>query len=129
MDGNAHLDLLAAHADALNETENVEKFDTEAWLSRYPLTTANVSSWIPLLELAKAIKRVLVPVQPSTLFRSELRRQLVQGQLPRQRRRFRTVWLGAAVIGSLLSFLGLLLILLRRLKLDDNSSQPATTAV
>jgi hypothetical protein len=90
------------------------------------LTNADLSSWIPLLELAKAIKRVLVPVQPSPLFRAQLQQQLVQGQLPRERRRYRTVWLGAAIIGSLLSLAGLLFIILRRLKLDDSSSQPVT---
>jgi hypothetical protein len=123
-------DLLTAHADALNEYEGRDNFNSEAWLSRQRVDVVQITSLMSLLHLAQALKQVLIPVQPSTSFRSQLRHQLLHESpsnriLERPRRR--VFWLGAAVLGSLLSLAGVLLFILHRLRPDR--SHPMTTAV
>ncbi|MFQ5398157.1 MAG: hypothetical protein ACE5E7_01010 [Anaerolineae bacterium] len=122
--------MLAAHADALNAGADGEAFDSAAWVARnYP---SEAGRFLSLLLLAHAIKRVLAPVAPPLLFKSELRHRLenyaptVEVELRPARR---MVWLGAAVIGSALSLAGLILWLLRRVRLGQGKTRPLTTAV
>lgn len=116
------LELLAAHADALNRDEIV---DTADWLADYPVEAGHIVS---LLQLARAIKQVLAPVPPSALFKYQLRQRLVQAEFAPELNgaSHRAVWWGAAVIGSALSIAGLALWLLRRSWPAQNQSQAMT---
>jgi hypothetical protein len=103
------VDLLADHADVLNDNEA----DAAGWVdNRVPLTA--VSTLLTLLQLAQAVKRVLVPVAPSPVFRSALKTQLSQAELCGDGKRplAKTIWVGAAV-----SVIGLTIYLLRRFRL------------
>ena len=104
------LQFLTAHADALN----VGAEEVQRLLRRYPLLAAETA---PLLYLAQQLKQTLVPVVVPAAFREELRAQLTE---PQQKRGVgspgssRTLWLGAAAVGSLLPVVGLILFWLRR---------------
>lgn len=115
------LDLLADHADELNRSEDAVDFDLVGWLADYGSTTA-MPSLLALLQLAQAVKRALVPVQPSALFRSELGFRLVQEELVGKRPFPREVWWGAAAAGVV----GLVLLLFRFL---SGRSRSTVTAV
>ena len=119
------LDLLAHHADALNESEDVREFDTAVWLSRHNVYQAK--NILPLLQLAKSVKLVLTPVTPPTLFKTELRQQLEQSPLTKIAKRSigRIIWLIAAIIGSIIS----IIVILRRLKVSPIESDVMGTAV
>ena len=104
-------DLLAAHADLLNEDqEEAERFVREQ-SSLGPETLA-------YLLLALRLKRMLVPVVVPQQFRRQLREQLLAGGESRGslivRMRRHPVWMGAAAAGSLLPLLGLLFFWRRR---------------
>lgn len=122
------LELLAAHADALNATEDVETFDSSGWLLAY--YGREVSQQVmSLLQVAQAIKQVLVPVPPPALFRMRLRQRLVQEEAEVEKRPKRhLVWLGAA-LGSALSIGGFFLYRRWRLKSLPGASSPATEAI
>jgi hypothetical protein len=85
-------------------------------------------SLVTLLQLAQAVKRALVPVSLDGLFRSELRTRLAEAEteMVEERPFPRKIWLGAAVAGSALSVIGLLLLVLRFV---SGRSRPAATAV
>lgn len=119
------LNLLADHADALNESGNVAGFDTAVWLNQYPQNHA--THLLPLLQLAKAVKLTLHPVNPPTLYRIELRQQLEQlvWQAVADHSIGRFIWLIAALLGSILS----LIVILRRLKLLPGGDDVVGTAV
>lgn len=119
------LDLLANHADALNESEDVMKFDTAVWLTQQ--AGAQTKGILPLLQLAKSVKLALTPVTPPTLFKTELRQQLEQTSLTKIAKRSlgRIIWLVAAVIGSIVS----IIVILRRLKILAVESDAMRTAV
>lgn len=123
MDRKALLELLAAHADALNRGHAVDTID---WLAGYPSEMGHVAS---LLQVARAVKQTLVPVHPSVVFRDELRRQLAQAEIiiDENGSSRRTVWWGAAILGSALSIGGLIFWLLRRSWPPQNQSQAMTT--
>lgn len=99
--------LLAEHADALNDDTAV------TWLADHSSVTA-VSSMRTLLQLAQAVQRVMVPVAPSLLFQTSLKKQLAQSELESEEKRPfpKTIWVGAAV-----SVVGLVIFLVRRLRL------------
>ncbi|MEJ2746837.1 MAG: hypothetical protein P8183_02810 [Anaerolineae bacterium] len=100
------IDLLADHADALNEGAGYD--DVSAGLT-------NGSSVVALLQLAQAVKRVLVPVSPSPFFQLELKGRLLQDEDSVGKRPLpKTIWLGAAV-----SVVGLAIFLLRRVRPGD----------
>lgn len=123
MEEKALLNLLAAHADALNRGEAISTVD---WLVDYP---SEVGRIVSLLQMAWAIKQVLVPVHPSTLFKSELRQQLIQAEAVSGANgsSHLAVWWGAALIGSVLSIAGLALWLVRRSwPTQQNQSQAMT---
>lgn len=106
------LTLLAEHAEALNE--GGDAFDSLDWLKSQPLEAQRV---LPLLKLAEAVKRVLVPVRPSPQFRHHLRQRLntpaTQSPMTTPSST-RWVWWSTAVLGTLLSVTGLSLFLWRR---------------
>jgi hypothetical protein len=124
MDGKL-LDLLANHADALNESEDVEGFDTAVWLAQHHITPTK--GILPLLQLARSIKLTLTPVAPPAFFRAELRQQLEQSSLTKiaERSIGRIIWLIAAIIGSIVS----IIVILHRLKLLPVESDPVRTTV
>ncbi len=104
------VDLLADHADALNEGTAV------AWLAEHPSLTA-VSSILTLLQIAQAVKRVLVPVTPSPIFQATLKKQLAQPGIEfEEKRPFPT----AILVGAAVSIVGLAIFLVRRLRLADD---------
>lgn len=122
------LNLLANHADALNRAADPAALDSTGWLANYGLA-GNVRSIISLLQIAKAVKQVLIPVRPSTLFRDELGQRLEVAEPTATSPLRRRVWVGAAAVGSILSLVGITLLLMRRLRLPSNRSRPMTTAV
>lgn len=106
------VNLLADHADALNHADG----DDASWLNYHaPLPPA--PSLLTLLQLARAVQRVLVPVTPSPLFQAALKDQLVESELSIEKKRPfpKTIWLGTAV-----SVVGLTLYLLRRFRPGDD---------
>jgi hypothetical protein len=119
------LDLLANHADALNENEDVSDFDTAVWLAQQAAVQTN--GILPLLQLAKSVKLALTPVTPPALFKAELQQQLEQSSLTKiaQRSIGRIIWLIAAVIGSIVS----IIVILRRLKISPVESDAMGTVI
>ena len=102
--------LLAAQAEAL-----VSGTDEEQWLADYDSHT--LASAQHLMEVARLLRRVLVPVPTPTPFRSHLRQALHsgrEGMVTVSDRRRPRVWLGAAAVGSVLSLAGLLFFWRRR---------------
>ena len=119
------LNLLADHADALNEKGDAMGLDTAVWLNQHTITPSqNVLS---LLRLAKSIKLALNPVQPPALFRAALGQQLQQSSLTGIAKRSigRFLWLLAAIIGAVLS----IIVILRRLKMLPSGTDAIGTAV
>lgn len=123
------IDILADHADALASIEDADEMDSAAWLEKRG-PSSNRPSLLLLLQLAQALKRVLVPVSPSPLFQSELGLRLSVKEHPAQEKRplSRGVWVGAAVAGSALSVIGLAILLLRRIRFGSNRASSAATA-
>lgn len=105
------VDLLADYADALNLGND----DAVRWLdNRMPLQS--VSSLLSLLQLAQAVKRVLVPVPLSPSFQMELKDQLTESELYIDEKRPlpKTIMVGTAV-----SILGLAIFLLHRYRVAN----------
>ena len=100
------VDLLADHAEALNVGAG------DDWLAGAGSFTA-VSSLLSLFQLAQAVKRALVPVAPSPLFRADLKRQLVQSPVISEAKRPFPVTI---VVGTAVSVIGFTIFLLRRLR-------------
>lgn len=103
------VNLLADHADALTVGAG------DDWLAGADSLTA-VSPLFSLFQLAQAVKRVLVPVTPSPLFRDDLKRQLVQSTVVAEKKR---PFLVTIVVGAVVSVIGLTIYLLRRLRVAD----------
>lgn len=120
------LNLLARHADALNESGAVADFDSAVWLAQHN-PAASQNNLLPLLQLAKSVKMALNPVKPPAFFKAELRQQLEQSSLKGMAKRSigRILWVIAAIIGSILS----IIVILRRLKLLPGQSDVVRTAV
>jgi DNA repair exonuclease SbcCD ATPase subunit len=103
--------ILADHADQLIRGQD----QTESLIQQY---NAEAQELAPLLRLAQRLQAVLVPVSPRAVFVQQLQEDLlhVDRQLtvaaPENERR--PAWLGAATLGSLLSLVGLLLLLRRQ---------------
>ena len=100
------LDLLSAHADALNRGE-----PHDAWLSRQTDLPAELP---PLLETARILQRTLIPLPVPTRFQSRLLSDLQATMRRRSWRARPRIWVGAAAVGSLLSLVGLLFFWQRR---------------
>jgi hypothetical protein len=103
------VDMLSEHADALNDGTAV------TWLADHPLTA--VSSILTLLQLAQAVKRVLVPVTPSPIFQAALKKQLAQQEIETEEKR---PFPRAILVGAAVSVIGLAIFLVRRLRLADD---------
>ena len=105
MDERTLSEILAAHADHLNRGGNGKDY--------LVMFADHRDQLAPLLALAERVKRVLVPVQASPLFRDQLRRDLTsaaQGgrdtaQPVRPSHRLELV-IGAAAIGVSVSLAG-----------------------
>jgi hypothetical protein len=98
------LNLLAAHADRLNAGS-----DEAGLLAAYSEATAVWS----LLVLARSVKEALVPLQPRHTFRRELGRQLLEADLDFCSPWPAGLWRHMALLGSLLSVAGVVLLFLR----------------
>ncbi len=100
MDNRIAAEILAAHADKLNQGP-VKRADLP--YAGY----ANLPSIGSLLDLAERIQAVLVPVQPDPAFVRQLGQQLVIASSTNHRatteRTRRAVVVGAAVLGSAVS--------------------------
>lgn len=94
------VEILAAHADALNTGRHV----APAYIPQYSAEAAELAS---LLALAQQIKEVLTPMMLTPAFKHHLRTQLLAGgrdmPLPAGHPRGRKLWWGAATVGSLVS--------------------------
>jgi hypothetical protein len=113
------LELLAAHADALNlgaDNFTPYRFD-------YAESGAAVR---PLLNLAASLKSALAPIRPRPAFKARLARQLSEHEPATVKTPRRPSWRRAAVFGSVLSLLGLALLFLRYSRSQSNPSVPAT---
>lgn len=103
-------DLLAAQAEAL-----VSGTDEKRWLSDYDSYQLEAAK--PLMDVARLLERVLVPVATPAAFKTQLRQALAsgaQGSVTVSDQRRPRVWLGAAALGSILSLAGLLFFWRRR---------------
>jgi hypothetical protein len=96
--------LLAAHADRLNAGS-----DDSGLLAHY----AEASAVRTLLLLARSVKEALVPLRPPDTFRHELAGQLLEADHYLYSRWHAGLWRRAALLGSLLSVAGVLLLFLR----------------
>lgn len=108
-------EILAEHADALSRGED----ETEAILARYPAEERTRLE--SLLKLSRMLRSSLVPVEPSATFLRDLGESLSQAALARgrdlARRTQQTILIAvAAIVGSLLSLIGLIALLTRRRK-------------
>jgi hypothetical protein len=105
------LDLLAAHADALNEGED----RADHLLAGSPELPSDIAA---LFLLALGLKRLLVPLAAPPVFRRRLHDDLTTCREVTLRtgsqRGPRFLWLGAAAAGSLLPVLGFLFLRRRR---------------
>ncbi|MDX1686889.1 MAG: hypothetical protein R3248_02810 [Candidatus Promineifilaceae bacterium] len=107
--------LLAAQAEALVSGTNEKQ-----WLADYHSHQLEAAG--PLMEVARLLKRVLIPVPTPAPFRSQLRQDLfsgayssgAKGSVNISTRGRPRMWLGAAAVGSILSLAGLLFFWRRR---------------
>ena len=114
MENGVLVEILAAHADQLNEGGG----EGDAYLAMFPAYREELS---PLLATAGRVKEVLAPVRPEPAFREDLRKGLMAAARQRQAQvvvapqggRGRGILIGAAALGSVISVAGLLAHLLR----------------
>lgn len=109
MKTNTLIELLADHADALNQGRDT----TAALLNHHGQDTPDLAT---LLTIARSLKTVMEPVTPAAAFKANLHQQLRQApHTDTTPQPIRSIWwIGAATIGSLLSLAGLLIWFLRR---------------
>ncbi len=91
-------EVLAAHAEGLTGGAQV--------MQRLSVTAEERNRLSPLLQLAEHLQQSMQPVQPSAAFVRSLGRELVDNarhQISPAKRPRRTVVIGAAVLGSLVS--------------------------
>ena len=117
-------DLLDQHAKALILGVKEDK----SLLAQYPEDSEELAS---LFQLAGTIKAALVPVKSPESFRLELKRELrsvtpaettIEDTSIKQKR-----WLVVAAAGSIISLLGIILYVLRKIRTAGQGAQPATT--
>lgn len=119
-------DLLSQHVDALVQGED----PTSDILGDYSQKDDQVES---LISLATSLKEVLVPVvnaAPYKRYWTSLAKYQTPEILIRKSRRIPAVWLLIAIIGSLLSLVSVIIVLMRYLKLSgkQQTSRSASTA-
>lgn len=119
-------DLLDQHAKALI----LGVKEDESLLAQYP-DDSDSEELNSLFQLAGAIKAALVPVKTPESFRLELKRELrsvtpaettIEDTSIKQKR-----WLVVAAAGSIISLLGIILFILRKIRMAGQGAQPATT--
>ncbi len=119
-------ELLDQHARALM----LGIKEDDVLLAQYPEDSEELKS---LFQLAGAIKAALVPVKAPESFKLELREELlsippdeilIDDTNSKQKR-----WLVVAAAGSVISVLGIVVIVLRKIRSASQSAQPAATAV
>lgn len=111
MDAGVEREILAAHADRLNEGLRGR--------GAYPaMTSEQRRALAPLLQLAEWLAEALVLVEPPPTFVEKLGQELAlaaaQSQLSLLERYRKTILVGAAALGSALSVVGLVLFYLFR---------------
>ena len=106
------VDLLADYADALNEGDD----DAARWLDNH-VPLKSFSSFVTLLQLAQAVKEVLVPVTPSPSFQVVLKDQLTQSDIVIEEK-----WPvpKTILVGTAVSVIGLTIYLLHRFRPADD---------
>ena len=122
MDAKVEREILAAHADQLN--------DGLRGTAAYPPMTADQHSVLaPFLQLAEWLSETLVAVEPSPAFVQKLSQELAlaatQSQLSLVERYRKAILVGAATLGSALSLVGLVLFYLFRQR-DTAQTTPMT---
>jgi hypothetical protein len=119
-------ELLDQHARALM----LGIKEDDVLLAQYPEDSEELKS---LFQLAGAIKAALVPVKAPESFKLELREELlsippdeilIDDTNSKQKR-----WLVVAAAGSVISVLGIVVIVLRKIRSASQAAQPAATAV
>ena len=120
-------DVLVAHADALNQGEEL----TEQLLNDHP---GQADELVPLFQLAGALKAALTPVS-APAFKARLGHDLVKYGPPvvvlgrSVSKRKARAWLALAAAGSVISAAGLATLLLRRVRtMDEPVAQASTIA-
>lgn len=118
-------DVLAAHADALNQGDGL----TEQLLDEHP---EQAEELLPLLQLAGALKAVLTPVS-APAFKARLGHDLVKYGPPvvvlgrSVSKRKARAWLAVAAAGSVISVAGVATLLFRRVRAMDEPAPQAST--
>jgi len=106
--------------------------DTQHVVHPEKVQTPYHDSLQPLLDMARRLRATLVPVQPAATFRDELHRRLtaaaqqlaVREQIWPSRNRRVEVFIGAAALSSLLSLVGLIILLVRTRLRKPRSADP-----
>ena len=106
------VDLLADYADALNEGDD----DAARWLDNH-VPLKSFSSFVTLLQLAQAVKEVLVPVTPSPSFQVVLKDQLTQSDIVIEEK---WPFPKTILVGTAVSVIGLTIYLLHRFRPADD---------
>lgn len=119
--------ILLAHADGLIEGND----RADQFLSDYPEDAAELR---PLFDLAASIQAVLVPVKAPVTFVNRLRKDLMSYSGPKITIKApvsgqKVLLMGVAAAGSVLSVVGLVVLMARRLKGTGKTEQSAATAV
>ncbi len=119
-------DLLAAHADALNQEEEL----SEQLLAEH---AEQADELVPLFQLATVLKAALTPVS-APAFKTKLGHELVNYGPPvvvlgrSVSKRKAKAWLALAAAGSVISVAGVVALLLRRVRTMEDVAPQASTA-
>jgi hypothetical protein len=119
--------ILLAHADGLIEGDN----QADQLLIDHPEMAAELR---PLFDLAASIQAVLVPVKAPVTFVNRLRMDLMTYSGPKISIKApisgqKVLLMGVAAAGSVLSVVGLAVLMVRRLRGTGKTEQRAVTAV
>ncbi|HSG17135.1 MAG TPA: hypothetical protein VLE70_12550 [Anaerolineae bacterium] len=119
-------DVLAAHADALNQDEEL----SEQLLAEH---AEQADELVPLFQLATVLKAALTPVS-APAFKTKLGHELVNYGPPvvvlgrSVSKRKAKAWLALAAAGSVISVAGVVALLLRRVRTMEDVAPQASTA-
>ena len=129
-------DVLAAHADALNQDEELSEqlLAEHAEQADQGLTDrARADELVPLFQLATVLKAALTPVS-APAFKTKLGHELVNYGPPvvvlgrSVSKRKAKAWLALAAAGSVISVAGVVALLLRRVRTMEDVAPQASTA-
>jgi len=132
MNESALIELVNAQAGALHRGENLDDW----LLAQYPeLAPEGLAEATSLFQLATRLKAALLPMAPAASFRNQLLGDLLEEEMAEiyirpPAYRPGMAWLLVAAAGSLVSFFGLIVLVLRRLRNGSRQdAQPAATTV